>query len=175
MSFLQRAIKDGYAYITGAEEKQRITYISSDNHSEYLSDPEEKVRAEVWAELIYQYDYPASRIKIEVAIPDRLPVDRADIVVFEDDACKRPFAVIECKKDGITDAEFSQAIEQGVGNATWIKLRATYVMIVAGETRRVLDVSDKISLLIFQRLMANRRHFAFIKAESIPTKRGIYA
>ena len=147
MSFLQRAIKDGYAYITGAEEKQRITYISSDNHSEYLSDPEEKVRAEVWAELIYQYDYPASRIKIEVAIPDRLPVDRADIVVFEDDACKRPFAVIECKKDGITDAEFSQAIEQGVGNATWIKLRATYVMIVAGETRRVLDVSDKYGVL----------------------------
>ncbi len=147
MSFLDRAIKDGYAYITGAEEKQRITYISSDNHSENFSDPEEKVRAEVWAELIYQYDYPASRIKIEVAIPDRLPVDRADIVVFEDDACKRPFAVIECKKDGITDAEFSQAIEQGVGNATWIKLRATYVMIVAGETRRVLDVSDKYGVL----------------------------
>lgn len=149
MTFLQRAIKDGYAYITGAQGKQKIIYISSDSHSETYSDPEEQVRAEVWAELIYQYEYPANRIKVEVAIPDRLPVDRADIVVFADDDCKRPYAVVECKRDGITDAEFAQAIEQGVGNATWVKLRATYVMIVAGETRRVLDVSDKFG--IFER------------------------
>lgn len=105
--------------------------------------PEEQVRAEFWAELIYKYEYPANRIKIEVVIPDRLPTDRADIVIFSDDECKRPYAVVECKKDGVTDAEFNQAIEQGVGNATWIKLRAEYVVIVAGGTRRVLDVSDK--------------------------------
>ncbi len=43
----------------------------------------------------------------------------------------------------MTDAEFAQAIEQGVGNATWIKLRAEYVVIIAGGTRRVLDVSAK--------------------------------
>ena len=101
------------------------------------------MRAEFWAELIYKYEYPANRIKIEVVIPDRLPTDRADIVIFSDDECKRPYAVVECKKDGVTDAEFNQAIEQGVGNATWIKLRAEYVVIVAGGTRRVLDVSDK--------------------------------
>jgi type I restriction enzyme M protein len=54
---------------------------------------------------------------------------------------------VECKKEDITDAEFNQAIEQGVGNATWIKLRASYVVIVAGATRRVLDVSDKYGAL----------------------------
>ena len=143
MLYLEQAIKDGYAHIIGAEGKQQITYVSSDNHKERYDDPEEKVRAEIWAELIYHYEYPANRIKIEVTIPDRLPTDRADIVVFRDDACKRPYAVIECKKDGVTDAEFNQAVEQGVGNATWVKLRAEYVMIVAGVTRRVLDVSDK--------------------------------
>lgn len=42
MTFLERAIKDGYAYISGAENKQRITYVTSDNHSENYSDPEEK-------------------------------------------------------------------------------------------------------------------------------------
>ena len=63
--------------------------------------------------------------------------------MFSDDECKRPYAVIECKKEGVTDAEFNQAIEQCVGTATWIKLRAEYVVIVAGGTRRVLDVSDK--------------------------------
>lgn len=143
MTFLDKAIKDGFAYITGKDTKRKITYVISDNHTEYYNDPEEQVRAEFWAELIYKYEYPANRIKIEVVIPDRLPTDRADIVIFSDDECKRPYAVVECKKDGVTDAEFNQAIEQGVGNATWIKLRAEYVVIVAGGTRRVLDVSDK--------------------------------
>ncbi len=78
-----------------------------------------------------------------MVIPDRLPTDRADIVIFSDDECKRLYTVVECKKDGVTDAEFTQAIEQGVGNATWVKLRAEYVVIIAGGTRRVLDVSDK--------------------------------
>lgn len=118
MAYLNRAIADGYAFITGDEGKQWITYVSSDNHKEKYSDPEEQVRAEFWAELIYEYDYPANRIKIEVTIPDRVPTDRADIVIFSDDECKKPYAVVECKKDGVTDAEFLQAIEQGVGNAT---------------------------------------------------------
>ena len=146
MTYLKRAEKDGYAYITGPESKQKITYVTSDNHSENYNDPEEKVRAEFWAELIYKYEYPANRIKVEVSIPDRVPTDRADIVIFEDDDCKRPYAVVECKKNGVTDAEFTQAIEQGVGNATWVKLRAKYVVIVAGDTRRVLDVSDEYGI-----------------------------
>ena len=147
MTNLERAIKDGYAHIIGEKGKQKITYVSSDNHVENYSDPEEKVRAEFWAELIYKYEYPVNRIKIEVTVPDRLPTDRADIVVFRDDECKRPYAVVECKKDGVTDAEFNQAIEQGVGNATWVKLRADYVVIIAGGTRRVLDVTDKFGAL----------------------------
>lgn len=143
LSPLQRAIKNGDVIISGTEGKQKITYVFSNNHTENYEDPEEKVRAEFYAELIYKYEYPVSRIKVEVVIPDRLPTDRADLVVFSDDECKRPYAVVECKRDGVTDAEFNQAIEQGVGNATWIKLRAEYVVIVAGGTRRILDVSDK--------------------------------
>ena len=147
MTYLERAMKDGYAYITGEDNKAKITYVTSDNHIENYNDPEEKVRAEFWAELIYKYEYPANRIKVEVVVPDRLPTDRADIVIFSDDECKRPYTVVECKKDGVTDAEFTQAIEQGVGNATWVKLRAEYVVIIAGATRRVLDVSDKFGAL----------------------------
>lgn len=146
MTYLERAIKDGYAYLSGPESKQKITYVTSDNHGENYNDPEEKVRAEFWAELIYKYEYPANRIKVEMSIPDRVPTDRADIVVFEDDDCKRPYAVVECKKNGVTDAEFTRAIEQGVGNATWVKLRAKYVVIVAGDTRRVLDVTDEYGI-----------------------------
>lgn len=150
MTYLDRAIKDGYAIITGPENKQKIIYVTSDNHTENYNDPEEKVRAEFWAELIYEYDYPANRIKVEVTIPDRVPTDRADIVIFSDDECKKPYAVVECKRDGVTDAEFLQAIDQGVGNATWVKLRASYVVIIAGATRRVLDFSND-STGIFER------------------------
>ena len=105
MSYLDRALKDRYAEITGVDGKRKITYITSDNHSENYEDPEEKVRAEFWAELIYRYEYPANRIKIEVIVPDRLPTDRADIVIFSDDECKRPYTVVECKKDGVTEVD----------------------------------------------------------------------
>lgn len=147
LSPLQRAQKDGYVNITGDEGKRKIEYMTSEKHVENFENPEEKVRAVFFAELIYKYEYPVNRIKIEVVVPDRLPTDRADIVVFGDDECKRPYAIVECKKEGITDAEFNQAIEQGVGNATWVKLRAEYVVIIAGGTRRVLDVSDKFGVL----------------------------
>ncbi len=140
MTNLERAKKDGYVKIS--PDGKIITYVTSNNHTENYNDPEEKVRAAFWADLIYQYGYPANRIKVEVTIPDRVPTDRADLVVFCDDACKKPYAVVECKRDGVTDAEFLQAIEQGVGNANWVKLRASYVVIVAGTTRRVLDFTD---------------------------------
>ena len=146
MSFFARAMGDGYADVTGKEVKRKIIYRTSDNYIDNYDDPEERVRAEFWAELIYKYEYPVNRIKIEVTIQDRLPANRADIVIFSDDECKRPYAVVECKKEDVTDAEFNQAIEQGIGNATWIKLRAEYVVIVAGATRRILDVSDKFGI-----------------------------
>ena len=56
---------------------------------ENYEDPEEKVRAEFFAELIYKYEYPANRIKVEVIVPDRLPTDRADIVMQSLNAKKK--------------------------------------------------------------------------------------
>lgn len=39
MTFLDKAIKDGFAYITGEDTKRKITYVISDNHTEYYNDP----------------------------------------------------------------------------------------------------------------------------------------
>lgn len=71
MTNLERAIKDGYAHIIGEKGKQKITYVSSDNHVENYSDPEEKVRAEFWAELIYKYEYAASTVRSSMPIFSR--------------------------------------------------------------------------------------------------------
>lgn len=145
-TYLEHAIADGHAKIIGEGRTQKITYLAV-NHSERYADPEEQVRAEFWAELIYRYGYEPQRLGLEVIVPDRTPHDRADIVVFRDNERKRPYAVIECKKDGITDAEFNQAVEQACGNGTWAKFRADYVMVVAGATRRAFDFTGKYGAL----------------------------
>jgi type I restriction enzyme M protein len=143
---LRRAIADGHAELQTNGKAERIHYIVT-GHREIFSDPEEQVRAAYWAELIYRYGYEPGRIGIEVRIPDRTPHDAADLVVFRDGARTRPYAVIECKRDGISDAEFGQAIEQAAGNGTWAKLRADYVGVVAGATRRFLDFSGAYGAL----------------------------
>lgn len=144
--YLYRAITDGHAEITGEGKAERIRYLAV-NHSERWSDPEEKVRAEFWAELIYRYQYPPARIGFEVTVPDRTPKDSADLVVFKDDARTDPYAVIEAKRDGITDAELRQAIEQAFGNGHAHKFRAVYVGVVAGQSRLFFDCSDKFGAL----------------------------
>jgi type I restriction enzyme M protein len=146
MTYLEEAIRKGYAKLDGEGTKRRIIY-NAVNRSERYSDPEEQVRAEYWAELIFHYGYEPIRIGVEVPVPDRTPKDAADLVVFQDDARTRPFAVIECKRDGVTDSEFTQAVEQACGNGTWAKFRALYVGVVAGQTRRFLDFSDKYGVL----------------------------
>lgn len=145
MTYLERAIQDGHAIFIGEGKQQKIKYIAA-NHTEKYIDPEEQVRAEFWAELIYRYEYEPNRIGIEVTIPDRTPRDRADLIVFHDDERKKPYAVIECKQEYVTDVEFNQAVEQVVGNASWQKMRADYVMVVAGITRRAFDFSGDIPI-----------------------------
>lgn len=145
-TYLEQTLKDGLAEITTKGKRQYITY-KTVNRRKIYSNPEEHVRAEFWAELIYRYQYDPERIGIEVTVPDRTPADRADLVVFSDDERKTPYAVIECKPDGISDSEFSQAVEQACGNGTWAKLRASYVMVVAGRTRKAFDFTGKYGAL----------------------------
>ncbi len=85
------------------------------------------------------YQYPKKRIDFEVSVPRRTPEDRADIVVYEDDNLKSPYLVVECKRDGISDAEFKQAIEQAFGNAN--SLRAKFAAVIAGITRTAFNIS----------------------------------
>jgi type I restriction enzyme M protein len=145
-SYVALAIRDGHLRLEGETPKRLITYLAV-NQTERYDDPEEQVRAEYWAELVYRYGYELDHIGVEVIVPDRTPRDAADLVIFHDPERKRPFAVIECKQDGITDAEFNQAVEQACGNGTWTKLRAKYVGVVAGATRRFLDFSDDYGVL----------------------------
>ena len=134
-TYLSRALADGHAEITHEGRNERIRYVAADR-SERWSDPEEKVRAELWAELVYKYEYPVERIGVEVTVPGRTPSNIADLVLYEDDDHKSPYFVFECKRPDFSDAAFEQAIEQACGYRSG--LGADYCGVVAGLTRRLL-------------------------------------
>src|ERR1017187_4874226 len=102
MTNLERAFADGHLKLTGEGKTERINYVAAD-HSERWSDPEEKVRAEFYAELIYRYEYAPGRIGVEITVPDRTPKDSADLVIFRDDTRKDPYLenfTLKSRNDG---------------------------------------------------------------------------
>ncbi len=143
---LDRAFADGHLQLVASGRSEKIRYAAV-NVAERWSDPEEKVRAAYYAELIYRYGYEPECIGVEVTVPDRVPNDRADLVIFRNKERTKPFAVIECKRDGVTDTELKQSIEQAFGNGHAHRFRAEYVGVVAGQTRAFYDCSDRFGVL----------------------------
>ena len=134
-TYLERALADGHAQLIGEGRNERIHYVAV-GHSERWADPEEKIRSEFWAELIYRCEYPPARISFEVNVPRRTPNDFADLVIYQDDELKSPYFVFECKRADISDPAFNQSIEQACGNRA--SLGAPYCGAIAGRTRRLL-------------------------------------
>lgn len=137
----EKILKDGErkGYFRVLNDGAKIEYLPL-GHKENLNDPEEKVRAEYYFDLLEKYHYPAKRVELETEMPARVPRFFADIVIYEDDAKKKPYIVVECKKDGISDAEFEQATKQAIGNAR--VLHAPFAICVAGNTRRAMETAE---------------------------------
>ena len=135
------------------DEKTRITYKVPNVKSYRLTDPEELVRASYFVELVLDYKYPVEQIAFEVTVPRRTPNDWADIVIYEDNAMKKPYLVVECKKDGVTEAEFDQAIEQAFGNAN--SLKSKLAIVIAGNRKRAFDVANYGSMERVKNIIAD--------------------
>lgn len=170
---IKRGIKAGILRIS--EDGRKVIYLALGKDKEdkkyNIADPEEKVRASYFTELILDYGYSKNRIALELVVPKRTPKDLADIVVFEDDENKNPYIVVECKKDGVSDAEFKQAIEQAFGNANAIKSDMTIV--VAGTTKEAFNVKDYKPLERVENIIADIPkidkeipQYSFIKKEN---------
>lgn len=125
--------------ISFSDDGNKIIYNCSRTYSTSFKNPEEKVRASYFVELVLDYQYPKEKIDIEVKVERRIPDDRADIVIYEDEELKSPYLIVETKKDGISDSEFTQAIEQAFGNAN--SKRAQYAIVVAGNTKTAFNVA----------------------------------
>jgi type I restriction enzyme M protein len=136
-SLIERAVARGYLEI---KNDRRVVYHGRRQREENWSDPEERVRAAVFAWLILEREYPANRIEIEVTVPRRTPSDSADIVVYEDDACRTPYLVVENKPRGIAVRDAEQAVEQAFGNAN--SLRAKYALFDNAVESRLYDIAN---------------------------------
>lgn len=135
------------------DDRTRVTYKVPDVKSYRLTDPEEVVRASYFVDLVLKYNYPISQIAFEVTVPRRTPNDWADIIVYEDEAMKKPYLVVECKKDGVTEAEFDQAIEQAFGNAN--SLKSKLAIVIAGNRKRAFDVANYAPMERVQNVIAD--------------------
>jgi len=122
-------------YLEFNVERTKITYRCARPFTDDYNDPEEQVRASIYAWLILDRQYSPDKIEIEVRVPRRTPADRADIVVYRD---QRPFLVVEAKAANCGNAEFTKGIKQGFGNAA--NLRASYLLVDSGTESIFYDV-----------------------------------
>ena len=125
-------------YITLSRDDNRITYNASGKTYNF-KDPEEKVRAQVYIELIDKYKYNPRRINQEIFPSRREPKLPADIVIYEKKRDK-VFIVIEIKAEE-SDKKIEEAKREGLGNATLLDAR--YLWIVCGTEKFAYDVYEK--------------------------------
>lgn len=154
MELIKKGIAQGL--INLSDDNKTITY-SHQNKKYRYADPEEQIRAENYCSLVINYGYPAKRIDFEVKVPHRTPNNLADIIVYENDELTAPYIVVECKKPDISEAEFTQAIEQGFGNANSIK--AKFLWITEGAKENFYDVYHYGSMERNENKIADLPHY----------------
>ncbi len=136
-ALIAEAEKRGYLELHG----DRVLYKCARSTAQDFTDPEEEVRAGLYAWLILEREYPAMAIKVEVQVPRRTPSDYADIVVYTDSTCRTPYLVAETKRPGAGRRAFGQAVEQAFGNAN--SLRTTALALVdSGSDSALYAVAD---------------------------------
>ena len=111
------------------DDRKNIFYIHQDKRRNF-NNPEEQVQAETFLKLVLEYGYPVQRIQQFVSVKMGISTKEADIIVYADDACLSPYIVVECKKQEITDLEFTRAIDQAFSYA--VAEGADYIWVTSG-------------------------------------------
>ena len=143
----QRAIADGRLQLITSGKTEKIRYVAV-NVAEKWSDPEEKVRAAYYAELIYRYGYAPECIGVEVTEPARLyasrsrrpgglPRRRAYAALCRHRVqarCRDRHRVQAGHRAGLRQRPCTQVSRRCVG-------------VIAGQTRAFYDCSDRFGVL----------------------------
>ena len=140
MNLIEKGIQKGI--IKFDEEKKIVTYVNQNKKRNY-NNPEEQVQAETFCSLVLQYNYPVERVINFVSVKMGIETKEADIVVYNDDGLKEPHILIECKKEDISEQEFSQSIEQAYSYAYALPNDVKYVWVTKGNRNEYFKVNKK--------------------------------
>ena len=138
MSLIDRGIELGL--IKFDEERNFITYIHQNKKRNY-NNPEEKVQAQTFLILTLIYEYPVQRIKQFIPVQMGSETKEADIAVYADDECEETYILVECKKEDLTDQEFTIAVDQAYSYA--VAEGAKYVWTTSRIKSQYYEVPDK--------------------------------
>lgn len=137
---ISKYIKDGIfkKIIQFNEDNSRITY-SDHTKSRNYNNPEERVQAEIYCQLILKYGYPKEQIKNFVSVTMGSTTKEADIIVYSDKECKKPYIIIECKEEEVSEQAFKMAEDQAF----------SYAYALAGDTKWIW-VTSRIKNTFFK-------------------------
>lgn len=166
--FVDETIKDGIKRGIIEVKNDKIHYLTI-NKTYNFSDPEERVRARVYVELIVKYGYPAKRVLTEVYPPRREPKLPADIVVYKDDRTSIPYIIVETKADS-TEDKIEEAKREGLGNANL--LLSEYLFVVCQKEELTFDVTSRPSLKNLDDQLIAQVPIAYGLAPAFKYKRG---
>ncbi|EAI6143961.1 N-6 DNA methylase [Campylobacter upsaliensis] len=139
---IKKALEQGYLSFDGDSIIYHTKKLSKQNYT----NPEEKVRAEVFARLIIEKEYPLSHIAIEVRVTrgSNKSNTRADIVVYKNAKHQKAFIAIELKKSSQKDLR--EAKEQALSYANFLK--ADYALATNGKEKIALYIKEDSNDLI---------------------------
>lgn len=137
MNLIQQGIEQGF--IKFDDEQKYITYVHQNKRQNY-SKPEAQVQAESFLKLVLVYGYKPERIEQFVAVKIGSDTREADIIVYNNDEHTSAHIVVECKKEDVSELEFSQAIAQAFSYAATGTVRAKYFWV----TSKIKDVYFEI-------------------------------
>ena len=139
---IEKALEQGYLSFEG----DSIIYHTKNPSKQNYTNPEEKVRAEVFAKLIIEKEYPLSHIAIEVRVTrgSNKSNTRADIVVYKNAKHQKAFIAIELKKSSQKDLR--EAKEQVLSYANF--LGVDYAQVTNGKEKITLYFKEDSNDLI---------------------------
>ncbi|WP_340833394.1 restriction endonuclease subunit M [Polaribacter sejongensis] len=129
MSLIEKGIKE--KLITLTKDGKQIKYLHQNKPRNYTN-PEEQVQAITFLKLVLEYGYNPKRIKQFVSVTMGSEKKEADLVVYNDDDCKEPHILVECKRREVNEQEFQQAIEQAYSYAYALPNEVKYVWVTSG-------------------------------------------
>ncbi|MEO0894901.1 MAG: type I restriction enzyme HsdR N-terminal domain-containing protein [Bacteroidota bacterium] len=137
MSYIKRGKRDKHILIN--ERRDEIIYLPQGKARKW-SNPEEKVQAETYLKLIYDYGYPAEYLRVCQKIQIGSSKREGDVMVYRDEDAKDPYIVVECKKRKVSKSVFNMAIDQGFSYAA--VTNAEYVWATSGDKNAMFEVDQ---------------------------------